>query len=71
MKINFEARGLPLREPLRGRLANAAHLRCSEHGAPVAAVMIHQRENGWFDAIWTTCCDHLREQAEAIVKQRC
>ena len=29
------------------------------------------RENGWFDATWTTCCEGLTHQALAIVKERC
>lgn len=70
MKITVEDRGQSLREKLRERLALAAHLRCKEHGQSVVSVSIHARENGWFDAQWTTCCDALQQQAMAIVKER-
>ena len=60
-----------LRERLRGRLDQAAELRCAEHGQAVVSVTIYGRENGWFDARWTTCCEALEKQAVAIVKDRC
>lgn len=60
-----------LRERLRDRLSQAAALRCAEHGQPVVSVTIYGRENGWFDARWTTCCQELEKQAVAIVKDRC
>ena len=69
MKITIDDRGL--RERLRPRLEQAALLRCEEHGVPVQAVTIHNRENGWFDPMWDTCCDALQRRAAAIVKDRC
>lgn len=71
MRITIENRGEQIRKQLRERLEAAAELRCSEHGVPVTAVSIHGRENGWFDTIWTTCCEKLERQAAAIVKDRC
>jgi hypothetical protein len=71
MKITVVDREQSLLQRLRGRLDDAAKLRCEEHGAPVDAVTIHARENGWFDARWTTCCERLAQQAAAIVKERC
>jgi len=71
MKITVEDRGMALRERLRERLDRAASLRCAEHGQPVVAVTIHGRENGWFDSMWTTCCERLERQAAAILKERC
>jgi hypothetical protein len=71
MRIIIEDRAQSVRERLRERLANAALLRCAEHGQPVEAVTIYGRENGWFDSRWTTCCESLERQAAAIVKQRC
>ncbi|HET7712976.1 MAG TPA: hypothetical protein VFL80_13670 [Thermoanaerobaculia bacterium] len=71
MLVTFADRSPTLRERLRDRLELAASLRCAEHGGPVAAVRIDARENGWFDSIWTTCCEALEQQAVAIVKQRC
>jgi len=71
MRIAVKDRGTELRERLRGRLERAAQLRCPEHGQSVVAVTIHARENGWFDATWTTCCADLERQAMAIVKTRC
>ena len=71
MKVTIEDRAQALRERLRDRLERAALLRCAEHGQPVMAVTIHGRENGWFDSMWTTCCDALERQAAAIVKARC
>ncbi len=58
------------RERLRERLDRAAKLRCPEHEQSPAGVAIHGRENGWFDARWTTCCETLERQAVAIVKER-
>jgi hypothetical protein len=71
MKITIVDREYGLRERLRGRLEQAGALRCAAHGKGVAAVTIHERENGWFDVRWTTCCDALRAEAAAIVKERC
>ena len=71
MTITIKDIGLAPRERLRERLERAARLRCEEHGLPVVAVTIHGRENGWFDARWTTCCEGLERQAAAIVKDRC
>ncbi|HYO75829.1 MAG TPA: hypothetical protein VE010_05150 [Thermoanaerobaculia bacterium] len=71
MKITIEDRGTGLRQRLQERLDRAADLRCAEHDQAVVAVSIHARENGWFDANWTTCCDALEQQAVAIVKERC
>jgi len=71
MKITIDARGTRLRERLRDRLDSASRLLCPEHHVPVEAVMIHGFENGWFDAMWTTCCERLTQQAVAIVKSRC
>jgi hypothetical protein len=33
-------------------------------------VIIHGRENGWFDSRWTTCCEGLERQAAGILKER-
>lgn len=72
MKITIEDRGRStLRERLNDRLADVARLRCAEHGRAVVSVIIHGRENGWFDSRWTTCCEGLERQAAAIVKERC
>lgn len=70
MKITISDRGPELRERLRERLDKAAELRCTEHNGPIVAVSIYARENGWFDARWTTCCEVLERQAVAIVKDR-
>jgi len=70
MKIRIEERGEALRERLRERLDRAAGLRCHDHGLGVTAVMINVRENGWFDSVWTTCCERLTREAAAIVKDR-
>ncbi|MEA2571500.1 MAG: hypothetical protein QOI24_3501 [Acidobacteriota bacterium] len=74
MKITIEGRETALREQLRNRLRerldNTAKLRCTEHGGPVVAVSIHGRENGWYDTMWTTCCDDLERRASAILKKR-
>src|SRR5512140_2874083 len=73
VKINIieRDRGQTLREKLRERLDRAAELRCAEHDQKIVSVTIHARENGWFDARWTTCCEALEKQAVAIVKTRC
>jgi hypothetical protein len=71
MKINVIDREGLLLHRLKDRLELVAKLRCSTHGEPVVAVTIHNRENGWFDARWTTCCEVLDKQALAIVKTRC
>lgn len=72
MRVTIEDRGgAGLRERLRERLARAAELRCADHGQAVVAVSIHARENGWFDATWTTCCESLEQQAVALVRDRC
>ena len=70
MKITVADTEMRLRERLRERLDRAAQLRCDEHGQPVVSVTIYGRENGWFDARWTTCCESLEKQAVAIVKDR-
>jgi hypothetical protein len=71
MQITIVDRSLSLRERLRERLDTAERLLCTEHGQPVVAVTIHGRENGWFDSMWTTCCENLERRAVAIVKERC
>lgn len=71
MKVTIAARGPEMLDRLRDRLAQAALLRCAEHGQPVLAVTIHARENGWFETMWTTCCEALERDAAAIVKSRC
>jgi hypothetical protein len=71
MKITYRQFSHALRERLHERLERAARLRCAEHGQPIVEVTIHGRENGWFDAVWTTCCPALETQARAIVKVRC
>ena len=70
MKITVADTEMRLHERLRERLDRAAQLRCDEHGQPVVSVTIYGRENGWFDARWTTCCEALEKQAVAIVKDR-
>jgi hypothetical protein len=71
MRVSIEERGVLLRQRLQERLDRVAQLRCSEHGRPVVAVSIHDRENGWFDSTWTTCCESLERQAAGIVRGRC
>jgi hypothetical protein len=71
MKITIADLGPGMRERLSERLDRAAQLRCAEHNAPPVSVTIYGRENGWFDARWTTCCESLEQQAVAIVKERC
>jgi len=71
MQITIIDRGMSLHDRLHDRLDRAAALKCVEHGQPVVAVMIHARENGWFESRWTTCCESLEQQAAAIVKERC
>jgi hypothetical protein len=71
IKITIVERGLGLRDRLRERLERAASLRCDEHGEAILAVKIADRENGWFDSLWTTCCEGLTNRAAAIVKERC
>ncbi|MGA7617267.1 MAG: hypothetical protein WBX15_19045 [Thermoanaerobaculia bacterium] len=71
MKITVDERVPQLRERLRERLDRVARLRCEDHHQPVVAVAIHGLENGWFDSLWTTCCEALERQASAIVKKRC
>ena len=70
IRVDDRGRGM-LRERLRERLDRAAGLVCVEHGQSVTAVAIHDRENGWFDSVWTTCCEALEQQAAAILKERC
>jgi len=71
MRVTIEDRGTTL----RGTAARATRarfaLRCAEHGKSITAVTIHGFDNGWFDAMWSTCCEGLRQQAVAIVKARC
>ena len=71
MRVTIEDRSMTLRERLRGRLDEAAQLVCDVHGQPVVSVTIHNRENGWFDSQWTTCCEGLERKAAAIVRERC
>jgi hypothetical protein len=71
MKITIADLGPSMRERLSERLDRAAQLRCVEHNQPPVSVTIYGRENGWFDARWTTCCEALEQQAVAIVKERC
>ena len=71
MRVTIEDRSMTLRQRLSDRLDRAGELRCPEHGQQVVAVTIHNRENGWFDSQWTTCCERLECQAAAIVKERC
>ena len=71
MKIKIVDREHGLGQRLRERLDRAAALVCTEHREPVVAVTINERENGWFDATWTTCCESLQRDAAAIVKNRC
>ena len=71
MQVTIKDRGQSrLRMLLRERLEQAAQLRCPEHGEKIVGVSINERENGWFDARWTTCCEALERQAIAIVKDR-
>ena len=70
MIVTIKDRSGQLRERLRGRLENAGRLLCAEHGEAVVAVTIHGRENGWFDCMWTTCCDRLEQRAAEILKRR-
>lgn len=70
MKITVADTEMRLQERLRERLDRAAQLRCEVHGQPIVSVTIYGRENGWFDARWTTCCEILEKQAVAIVKDR-
>ena len=71
MTVTMKDLGPGSRERLRDRLERAAQLRCAEHDQTPVAVNINGRENGWFDARWTTCCEALEQQAVAIVKERC
>jgi hypothetical protein len=72
MKITIEDRGTSvLRDRLRDRLERASLLRCALHDRSADSVVIHGRENGWFDSTWSTCCEELERQVSAIVKQRC
>ena len=71
MHVVVKDRGHGLRERLRTRLEQVERLRCPEHNQAVVAVTIHERENGWFDSTWTTCCSALEREAAAIVKNRC
>jgi hypothetical protein len=71
MKVTIENRSPALADRLRERLDVASRLRCDAHGQPVVGVTIRGRENGWFDAMWITCCEDLTRQAKAIVKERC
>lgn len=71
MKITVASLGVGQQERLRERLELASQLRCPDHDQQVVAVTIYGRENGWFDARYTTCCEVLEQQAVAIVKERC
>ncbi len=70
MKITIEDRGEALHRRLRERLAKVERLRCANHDQAVVSLVIHGRENGWFDSTWNTCCEDLERQAAAIVKAR-
>lgn len=70
MTVTIEKCSPAVRERLRDRIEQASQLRCAEHGQPPVSVVIHGRENGWFDARWTTCCETLEKQAVAIVRER-
>ena len=70
MIVTLKDRAGRLRERLDGRLGNLQRLLCSEHGESVVSVTIHDRENGWFDSVWVTCCEHLEQRAAAILKHR-
>ena len=71
MRVSVVDRGHALQERLRERLERVALLRCPEHDQGVVAVVIHARENGWFDSRWTTCCDGLEREAATLLKDRC
>ena len=71
MKITIEDRGEVLHQRLRDRLVRASRLRCADHDQAVVSVVIHGRENGWFDSTWNTCCERLEQEASAIIKSRC
>jgi hypothetical protein len=71
MNVTINDRTASLRSRIADRLERASNLRCAEHDQSVIAVSIHNRENGWFDSRWTTCCEGLEQQAAAIVKERC
>jgi hypothetical protein len=68
--VTIKDRTGQLRERLRGRLENAERLLCAEHEQAVVAVTIHGRENGWFDCMWTACCERLELRAAEILKRR-
>lgn len=70
MRITINDRGTALGQRLRERLDRAAELHCDEHDQSVISVSIYDRENGWFDARWTTCCEALERRAMAIVGER-
>lgn len=71
MQIKIDDRDMRIAERLRERLDRAAKLRCPDHDQSPVSVTIHGRENGWFDAQWTTCCESLEQQARTILKDRC
>lgn len=71
MDVTIVDRSMTLAHRLRERLDRAAGLRCAEHDQQVVAVTIVNRENGWFDSRWTTCCEPMERQATAIVRERC
>jgi hypothetical protein len=71
MKVTVDERGATLRGRLADRLRLAAELRCADHDRAVDAVRIMDRENGWFDSLWTTCCERLTRDAHAIMRDRC
>ena len=70
MIVTLKDRAGRLRERLDARLENLQRLLCTEHGQAVVSVTIHDRENGWFDSVWVTCCELLEQRAAAILKQR-
>ena len=71
MQITIEDAEGRLRNRLRERLESAGALRCPDHDQPIEAVIIHGRENGWFDSNFVTCCETLERKASAILKRRC
>jgi hypothetical protein len=70
-QVTITDRGGSLRERLRSRLFDVAALQCAAHGQSPLSLTIDDRENGWFDARWITCCDALRQQAGRIITGRC
>ena len=70
MIVTLKDRADRLRERLDARLESVQRLLCTEHEQSVVSVTIHDRENGWFESLWVTCCERLEQRAAAILKQR-